>query len=500
MKIRRMAVGGYFSDMTCRPCSKVCMLVAWLVAIGSFTASAAMSVSISDFGATSGEATNTVAIQSAIDTCAARGGGSVIVPTGRFLTGGICLKSGVELRIEDGGVLEGVAGIENYSGISVGYSEMTYRRGFRGRTDASGCESIPWHALVYAVDATNVAVTGKGEIFGNGWNFPWRCHGNRPQGVLFCRCRNVRLEGVQIRDPARWSCYLKECDRVVVRGIRINAHSNCNNDGLDIESRNVLIEDCDIDSGDDAIVLKSDNPQYCVENVEVRNCRLASNCNHFKIGTATHGSIRHVRVRGCATRLCSRPTPRRGETPKEQLERIRKKWPGCPSGLTAMSGIAIQNVDGGLVEDVEVCDMTIEGARVPIAIRMGARRDRPCGIPFGDLHVMRDLRIRNVKASALTAMACSITGVEGFRPSGILLENVALSLPGGGSAAAETAPVPECIDSYPEANMFGARLLPARGFYIRHADKVLFRNVTFSVARPDDRPDIVAEDALFHRE
>lgn len=480
--------------------SKTCMLVAWLVVVGSFTASAAMSVSIRDFGAVGGDATNTVAIQSAIDTCAARGGGVVVVPAGRFLTGGICLKSGVELHLDAGSVLEGVAGIENYPEISVGYSEMTYRRGFRGRTDESGCESIPWHALVYAVGATNVAVTGEGKIFGNGHNFPFRCYGDRPQGLLFCRCRNVRLEGVKVLDPARWTCYMKECDGVVVRGVAINAHSNSNNDGLDIESRNVLIEDCDIDTGDDAIVLKSDNPWYCVENVEVRNCRLASNCNHFKIGTATHGTIRHVRVSGCTTRLCSRPTLRRGDTSEKNLARIRRGWPGCPSDLTAMSGIAIQNVDGGRVEDVEVSDMAIDGARVPIAIRMGARRSRPCGIPFGDLRVMRGIRIRNVRAAAQTAIACSITGVEGFRPADILLENVEIAIPGGGSAAAESKPVPECTDAYPEANMFGARLLPARGFYIRHADNVVFRNVTFSASRPDDRPDIVVEDALFHRE
>ena len=296
------------------------------------TAGAAMSVSICDFGAVGGGTTNTVAIQRAIDDRAAAGGGVVIVPPGRFLTGSVCLKSGVELRIEDGGVLEGVAGIENYSDISVGYSEMTYRQEFRGRMDSAGCESIPWHALVYAVDATNVAVTGKGVMFGNGWNFPWRCHGNRPQGVLFCRCRDVRLEGVQIRDPARWSCYFKECDGVVVRGVRIDAHSNCNNDGFDIESRNVLIEDCDIDAGDDAIVLKSDNPQYCVENVEVRNCRLASNCNHFKIGTATHGSVRHVRVRGCTTPQEEMAwLPQRPDRPDRNRDTERGRWAcgGC---------------------------------------------------------------------------------------------------------------------------------------------------------------------------
>lgn len=459
-----------------------------------------LALSICDFGAAPGDGTNTLAIQSAINACEAFGGGLVTIPTGRFLTGGITLRSNVELHLEPGAVLEGVAGSENYPDVRLDWSEMTYRRGFRGRVDSEGCESIPWRALVSASGATNVAVTGKGEIYGNGWNFPFMSYGDRPLGLLFNRCRGVRVEGVSIRDPARWSCYFKECDKVVARRVRIDSHSNCNNDGFDVESRNVLIEDCDIDAGDDAIVLKSDNPGFCVENVEVRNCRLASNCNHFKIGTASHGVFRHIRVTGCKTRLCSRPTLWRGETSKENLARIREKWPGCPSDLTAMSGIAIQNVDGGLLEDVEIKDMEIEGSRVPIAIRMGARRNRSCGIPFGKAGLMRGIRIKDVKATALTPISCSITGVPGFRPSDILLENVSIVLPGGGSATAEQIPVPECEEDYPEANMFGFRHLPARGFYIRHSDGVVFRNVGFRTLSPDDRPEIVAEDSGFTRE
>jgi len=286
----------------------------------------------------------------------------------------------------------------------------------------------------------------------------------------------------------------------VARGVTINAHSNSNNDGFDIESSNVLIEDCDIDTGDDAIVLKSDNPNYCVENVEVRNCRVASNCNHFKLGTASHGTFRHIRFHDCTTRLCSRPTLKRGQTAEEHLAWIRTEWPDCPSGLSAMSGIAVQNVDGGQLEDVSFENIVIEGSRTPIAIRMGARRNRPCGLPFGKNPVMRGIRLRNIKATALTAVACSITGVPEFRPHDILLENVNLVVPGGGRAVKEEAAVSECEDGYPEANMFGFRLLPAKGFYIRHADQVIFRNVTVMALTSDDRPDIVSDDADLKRE
>ena len=217
--------------------------------------------------------------QSAIDAASSSGGGIVVVPEGRHVTGGLFLRDNVTLKLEKGAVLEGSVDPADYVGLDLEFVET--------RT--------PWSALIMATNAVNVSVIGEGRIFGNGTAFPpTRESVGRPRGLIFYHCRNVRIEGVTIHDPGSWTCYFKECDGVVARNVTIDSHSNRNNDGFDIDSRNVLIENCTVDGGDDGICLKSDNPSFTVENVVVRGCTVSSTCNALKIGTGSHGNFRNI--------------------------------------------------------------------------------------------------------------------------------------------------------------------------------------------------------------
>ena len=424
--------------------------------------------------------------QSAIDRASAAGGGVVTMPAGRHVTGTLFLRNGVTLELARGCVLEGAPEIGCYPDIPIPYAEIRE----------------PWQSLVAAIDQTNVAVRGEGEIFGNGKAFPHGSRLGRPQGLLFLRCRGVRVEGIRLRDLARWTCYLKECDGCDIRKVTVDSHANANNDGIDIDSRNVRVEDCDFDSDDDGIVFKSDNADFIVENVTVRNCRVRSTCSAVKIGTGSHGGFRNILVDG----VTAGASPREWCDPKTGKGVIStyrvETWPGSEFTPSLLSGIAIECVDGGLLENVTVRNVTIDRAATPIFIRAGLRYGRkfgdavPLNLPFGHHPALRDVLIENVTAKATSFTASSITGVPGLRVRNVALRNVTIEVPGTGEAGrAELGnPVPEKADAYPESNMFDHRMLPAYGFYIRHADGVRLENVKVSVRGQEIRPEIVRED------
>ena len=419
--------------------------------------------------------------QSAIDAVSSSGGGIVVVPKGRHVTGGLFLRDNVTLKLEKGAVLEGSIDPADYTGLDLEFVET--------RT--------PWSALIMATNAVNVSVVGEGRIFGNGTAFPpTRESVGRPRGLIFYHCRNVRVEGVTIHDPGSWTCYFKECDGVVARNVTIDSHSNRNNDGFDIDSRNVLVENCTVDGGDDGICLKSDNPSFTVENVVVRGCTVSSTCNALKIGTGSHGNFRNILFENVRTRLCSRFGRNSAGYDHEKALGVYKEWyKGCVTPYSSISAIAIENVDGGILENVTFRNIEAEGARVPIFIRAGLRTGRKCGILAGTGRVMRGILLENVKGTALSQIACSITGVDGLRIEDVTLRNVSLTFPGGCREADERSPVPDVTGEYPEANMFGReRGLPAYAFYARHVDGLRFENVETSLSSPDERKAIIADD------
>ncbi len=423
-----------------------------------------------------------------IDDAAAKGGGRVVVPAGRHLTGGLILRSNVELHLEKGAVLEGSTNTNDYPVVELPFSE--------GK----------WMAVVMAVGATNVAVTGEGEIFGNGSLFPRakgpNQEGARPRGLFFGNCRNVRLEGFRLRDSACWGCVVQCCEGVVIRGLRIDNHANANNDGIDIEARRAVIADCDIDAGDDGVCLKSNNPDFVMEDVLVSNVVARSHCVPFKIGTASHGVVRNVGFVDCRVEaprrdysadrdpLAYRPCSWRVWCEKDFPASRREE----PSGF---SGIAIECVDGGIVEDVVCRNIVIDGGcYVPIFVRAGWRQKRSTGAPRGRHNVMRRILFDNVTGHSLSSVPSSVTGIPGFRVQDVTFRNVRLTVRGGGENAEErTRPVSECEGLTPGSGMF-RQALPAYGLWARHVDSLHLDNVSFTLADGtfDRRDAIVLDD------
>lgn len=424
--------------------------------------------------------------QGEINRIAAAGGGVVRLTEGRHRVGCLLLKSNVTLEIPAGSVLEGSTNIADYVDIPIRFSE----------------NPEPWQAIVAAVGQTNVAVTGAGEINGNGSAFPFGVRVGRPQGLLFLECRDVRVKGVTLRDLARWTCYFKECDGCVYSKVTVDSHANMNNDGVDIDARNVLVEDCVIDADDDGIVLKSDNPGFVCENVEVRNCEVRSCASLFKLGTGSHGGFRNVCIHNCTGGKAKREVID-SKTGNGFLSDYRASlMPGSTVAPSPISGIAIECVDGGVVENVRISDITIREACTPIFIRAGVRFRRNFGsenwlkIPFGGQAILRNVVIENVMAKATSFTASSITGVPMARVEDVTLRNVKIDVLGSGEEGRKEigVPVVENENGYPEAFMFAGSMLPAYGFYVRHADNVSFENVTFTVRDEEFRPAVQRDD------
>ena len=418
--------------------------------------------------------------QAEIDRVSSEGGGIVIVPKGVHPVGQLNLRSNVELRLEEGSVLEGVCGLEHYGQLVLPCSEGT------------------WSAVVLAHMVTNVAITGKGTINGRGdrWSTSIACpegvckEGLRPRGVFFGDCRNVRLEDFELRDAACWGVVFKRCEDVVVRRVRIDSHANHNNDGLDVEARNVLIADCDIDSGDDAICIKSNDPDFVVENILVTNCTVRSHCNGLKLGTASHGTMRHIRFCDCRTANPRRNFKLRGGKDDGKMAYASRATDAFPLGI-GTGAINIENVDGGVVEDIVFDGIEAMGFAVPIFVRGGRRMSRTCGIPRGRHSRLANLKIRNVRGESCRPHPCTITGVSSCLVKDIRMENVRIVCRGTNPAPV-AEPGPEYDGVYPDAFMFFALRLPAYGLYANFVEGLQLDNVVFSlrVGDTDDRPPI----------
>ena len=278
-----------------------------------------MIANILDFGAVAdGKTLCTSALQSAIDACAAQGGGRVVVSAGCYKIGTVFLKSRVELHLEIGAELIASDNLDDYNALDA-YEQN------------ASCLAEGWVGkhLIIAHEIEDCAITGFGAVNGNLYSFVDRadssvdkaygwCNGvsvlkdkekMRPgQLICFIECKRVRVQDITIKDSPCWSCFLHGCETVQIRGVQIrNPIWMLNSDGIDIDScRYVTVSDCIIETGDDAITLRASearlkNKEIHCEYVTVTNCVLSTGICAFRIGVGT-GVIRHARINGIVIR------------------------------------------------------------------------------------------------------------------------------------------------------------------------------------------------------
>lgn len=401
-------------------------------------------------------------LQARIDAAARAGGGVVTVPPGRWESAPLVLRSGVTLNLAEDAVLYASTNIQEYAS----------KPGER--------------VFLYAENAENVGLTGKGVLDGRGYVFVESKHlagESQPQDlpvlIRFSRCHNVLMEDVLYRRSGAWGCHLRNCDGVVVRRVKCYNHSNNTNDGIDIESRNVVIEDCELDTDDDALCIKTESdPSFAVTNVVIRDCLIRTMCNAFKTGTGSYGEVKDVLVENC-----------RVLRPRENWRlRCFETTPGVTNRFTAAGVASLLVVDGGQLENVTIRNVDFEGVRTPFVVRLARRHENADGRGS----CLRNVVIENVRGTCDGRIASSVTGVPGLRPKNIVFRNVDVELPGGGRKDAR--PVPEVEDSYPNSTMFHGMILPGCGFYLRHADRVHFENCRFKLWAADERPLFAVDD------
>lgn len=324
---------------------------------------------ITDFGAVADDTSflNTEAIEAAIQKCNADGGGVVYVPSGTWHTGPVTLLSNVNLHISGNATLL----------FSTDYE--LYLPPVLTRWEGMDCYNI--HPLVYAIDATNIAITGKGTIDGQASNEAWWwMNGNpdygwregmnnqkiagrlqllgheqnqtpveersfglegalRPQLVNFNNCNTVLIEDLTLKNSPFWVVHPVLTDNFILRGVTI-VSAGPNSDGCDPESCNgVLIENCFFDTGDDCIAIKSgrnnDGRRWAIpsQNIIVRNCRMADGHGGVVIGSEISGGFANLFVEDCEM-----------DSP-ELLRVIRIKTSDCRGGI--IENVNVRNVKVG---------------------------------------------------------------------------------------------------------------------------------------------------------
>ncbi len=440
------------------------IIIAMTLAAATLTAEARV-YDITDYGAVSDTTRlSTAAVQKAIDSCNAAGGGTVSVPAGNYKIGSIVLRSNVTLNLENGATLYGSTDIADYQPMTTDYVSL--------RTN------VPTIQLIYADNASNVAITGLGTIDGRGKAFPkltWNDEGiTRPHLLRLIRCSDVTVSGVTLKNSGCWMQHYLACDRVKIHGITVINRNNYNNDALDLDGcHNVTVSDMIADSDDDGITLKSTSPRLC-EDITISNCVVSSHCNAIKLGTETNGGFRNIIVRGVVVKPSADQSSR---------------YFGLPTGHSAIS---LEIVDGGSMSNVDIADITITGTESPIFIRLADRR-RPYAenVPIDKVGSISGIRLHDILIDGAGPTGCSITGIEGHPVTDVQISDVTMRHAGGQPVTA--APADEKIAEYPEATMWG--ILPAKGFWLNHTRNVTFRNVNVITDAPDERPLFVATDS-----
>ena len=349
---------------------------------------------ITDYSAVGdGQTLNTQAIQTAIDKCAADGGGTLVIPKGVFLTGAIFLKQGVNLLAEKGGVLKGTVNPDDYPQVF---------------TRWEGEEKEWTAALINAFNMTDVNFTGEGTIDGSGdeWmeRYPRGSEAlkiGRPRLIAIQNCKNVRVSGLNLKNQACWCLFILYSEDVVAEDIVIRAeHNIISSDGIDVDSSTrVRITNCDIDVNDDCIAIKSGKDEdgrrvnRPAEDILIEKCRLLYGHGGVSMGSEMSGGIRKVEIRDCVVEA-------------DNWAPIRFKS---------------QPSRGGVVENITYRDITLKNTRKAFEFNMAWRMVPPIKPPSDPLPVVRDVKIVNV--SGTVDQVGDMTGLDDSPIENVVFEN-----------------------------------------------------------------------------
>ncbi len=412
-----------------------------------------MNQNVMDFGAVADGVTVThKAFNDAIIACAESGGGYVTVPAGEYVCGSIDLKSNVILVLSPGCIIYASMDINDFPPLSK-------RSGDRG--------------MIRADEIVNSGVIGAGVLDCRRTDEMRAAHpkAGRPSVVVMEYCENFILEGITLKDTGGFTIYSFYNDHVTFHNLKLTTRGCENGDGIDFSgSRNVVISDCFINTGDDAIGLKTHRPNEPCENFTITNCVITTRWAAVRLGPETCGDMKNITISNCVFNDCA-------------------------------DGVKVQLCDTFRMEDITVSNITMKNVVRPFFITSSSNKmSGRCAKTRPDPGIFRRLLISNVSASMDDNLrdwfdtVCVIQGI----PDGII-EDVAISnfhfLNVGGVDAESAKKVDHTefvlSNRYPDIPNF--KHYAGCGFQIKNAKNVKIFNCTFDNINYDNRTAIAAD-------
>jgi polygalacturonase len=505
-----------------------------------------------------GKTIDSPAINKAIEAAAAAGGGTVLFPAGVYMSFSIRLKSKVNLHLSQGSTIVAADSPKpgettGYMGGT--YDAAEPKTAWDAYQDYGHNH---WHnSLIWGENITDFSITGTGLIWGKGLSFgagpgrapagagaggagfgpermggagaaatggrpaaapgatatgaaaagaPTRAGGFAPRSrgdypmyqaeqpgvgnkaIALKNCRNVLLRDFSILKGGHFGILVTGVDNLTIDNLTIDT----DRDGMDIDCcKNVRVSNCSVNSPwDDAIVPKASfalGYNRSVDNLAITNC-FVSGC--YQLGTVLDGSWKKFDGTGPGAKVGGTGRIKLGTESNGGFKNISVSncvFEGC-------QGLALETVDGALLEDVTITNITMRDIiSCPIFLRLGARLRGPKGT--GDqstvVGTLKRVLISNINCNN-SKMASNITGIPGFMVEDLKISDVYIECVGGGTAEQAKTVVPEKENAYPEPGMLG--MLPAYGFYLRHVKHVEMSHVEVKPQAPDARPCIVTDD------
>jgi polygalacturonase len=434
-----------------------------------------------------GVTVDTPAINRAIAAAETAGGGTVRFPAGNYLCYSIHLKSNVALFLDQGAVI--IAADPLPEGQSGGYDDPEPKQPWEAYQDFGHNH---WHnSLIWGENLHDISIYGPGRIWGRGLvrsNSPDshnprdnRIRGVGNKSIALKNCRNVTLRDFQILKGGWFGILATGVDNLLIDGLTIDT----NRDGMDIDCcKNVRIVNCAVNSPwDDAIVPKSSYALGHIkptENLEISNCyvtgwyedgtlldgtwkpfdesRRVPHTGRIKCGTESNGGFKNLTISNCVFDRCQ--------------------------------GLALETVDGALLEDVTITNISMRGiVSSPIYMRLGRRLRGPAGIKPGTL---QRVAVSNLVCSdSASQFGCIISGIPGYAIRDIKLRDIYIQHRGGGTKEDAAIVPPENATGYPGPKRFGP--MPSQGFFLRHVNNIELSGVEIAAMAEDARPAFVLQ-------
>jgi len=426
---------------------------------------------VKHFGATgNGISLDTKSINKAIEDAASAGGGTVYFPAGNYLSGSIHLKSNITLYLDAGATIIAAPpeAQDEYdlpeNKVNNMYEDFGHRH---------------WHnSLIWGENLHDISIIGSGMIWGKGLVRENNGEDDkRPnKSISLYLCRNVIIRDITMLHAGWFAILATGVDNLTVDNVKMDT----NRDGMDIDCcHNVRISNCSVNSPhDDGICLKSSYGlgfARSTENVTITNCEVSgfdegsfldgtykrTNQNptgRIKMGTESNGGFKNITISNCVFNYCH--------------------------------GIALETVDGAMLEDVTINNITMRDiVDAPIFLRLGARMRGPQGTPVGDL---RRIIISNIVAYNVDSKAGAIiSGIPDHDIEDVSLHDINVYFKGGGTIEQAAREVPDMEKDYPEPGSFGT--MPSYGFFIRNVNGIQFHNINLHLLADDQRPSFVMD-------